>query len=210
MASFGKQRIMGRVIVLIILIVAIAIGGLFWFDYLGLLDAKAFFSPALRLVKIPTRSGQALPEDLPTLLIDERLAKRLEAMEIMRTELAEQEKTLQEKQAAIEAMAIEVDDRAKDLEEKEISLRQVLNRYENRKENIEQNAKYLTSMPPADAVKILEASDDQTVIDTLRAVEELALKAGEASLVPFWLSKMDSDRAARLQRKMNEKPISDD
>lgn len=210
MASFGKQRIMGRVIVLIILIVAIAIGGLFWFDYLGLLDAKAFFSPALRLVKIPTRSGQALPEDLPSLLIDERLAKRLEAMEIMRTELAEQEKTLQEKQAAIEAMAIEVDDRAKDLEEKEISLRQVLNRYENRKENIEQNAKYLTSMPPADAVKILEASDDQTVIDTLRAVEDLALKAGEDSLVPFWLSKMDSDRAARLQRKMNEKPISDD
>ncbi|GAB1432612.1 hypothetical protein MASR2M29_12370 [Spirochaetota bacterium] len=210
MASFGKQRIMGRVIVLIILIVAIAIGGLFWFDYLGLLDAKAFFSPVLRLVKIPTRSGQSLPEDLPSLLIDERLAKRLEAMEIMRTELAEQEKTLQEKQAAIEAMAIEVDDRAKDLEEKEISLRQVLNRYENRKENIEQNAKYLTSMPPADAVKILEASDDQTVIDTLRAVEELALKAGEASLVPFWLSKMDSDRAARLQRKMSEKPISED
>lgn len=210
MASFGKQRILGRIIVLLILIASVVIGGLFWFDYLGLVDAKAVFTPVLKLAKLPTRTGQALPADLPTLLEDERIAKRLEAIEVMRQELVEQEKVLQEKQSAVEAMALEIDDRAKDIEEKEISLKQVMNRYENRKENIVQNAKYLTSMPPAEAVKILEASDDQTVIDTLRAVEELALKAGEDSLVPFWLSKMNSERAARLQRKMNEKPPTED
>jgi flagellar protein FlbB len=81
-------------------------------------------------------------------------------------------------------------------------------RYENRRANIEQNARYLTGMPPADAVKILEASDDQTVIDVLRAVEEIAAKTGEASVVSYWLSLLPADRSATLQRKMNAKPAS--
>lgn len=210
MASFGRQRIFGRVVVLLILILAVAIGGLFWFDYLGIVDAKAVLAPALRLARLPTRTGQALPADSPTLLEDERLAKRLEAVEVMRQELSELERGLVERQASVEAMAQEIAERAKLLDEREISFKQAVDRYENRRANIEQNARFLTGMPPLDAVKILEASDDQTVIDVLRMVEELAAQSGEASIVPFWMSKMDAARAARLQRKMNEKPTSVD
>jgi len=210
MASFGKQRIFGRVVVLLILILAVAIGGLFWFDYLGIVDAKSFFAPVMRLARLPVRTGQALPADSPTLLEDERFSKRLEAVEVLRQELSQRERSLDERQASVEAMAQEIEERAALLDEREISFKQALDRYENRKANVEQNARFLTGMPPADAVKILEASDDQTVIDVLRAVEELAAKAGESSLVPFWLSKMDAQRAARLQRKMNEKPSSVD
>ena len=36
-------------IAMILLIIVILIIGLFWFDYLGLLDLKSFMSPALRL-----------------------------------------------------------------------------------------------------------------------------------------------------------------
>ncbi len=208
MASFGKRRVFGRVVVMLIMILALAIGGLFWFDYLGIVDAKAFFAPALRLAGLRTRTGEALPSDSPTLLDDERFAKQLGAVEAMRQELSERERQAEERQAAVEAMAQEIDDRARELDEREISFKQMAERYENRRANVEQNARYLTGMPPADAVRILAASDDQTVIDVLRAVEELAAKSGEASVVAYWLSLLPAERSATLQRKMNEKPAS--
>ncbi len=208
MASFGKRRVFGRVVVLIIMILALAIGGLFWFDFLGVVDAKAIFAPALRLVGLPTRTGAALPADSPSLLDDERFAKQLAAVDAVRQELAEQEKAATERQAAIEAMAQEIEDRAKTLDERENSFKQMMERYENRRANVEQNARYLTGMPPADAVKILAQSDDQTVIDILRAVEEIAAKSGEASVVAYWLSLLPAEKSAGIQRKMNDKPAS--
>jgi flagellar protein FlbB len=39
----------------------------------------------------------------------------------------------------------------------------------------------------------------------MRVTEELAVEAGEASLVAYWLSLMPADRAAALQRKMARK-----
>jgi flagellar protein FlbB len=190
------------------MILAIAIGGLFWFDFLGLVDAKSIFAPALELVGLPTRTGTALSDDVPTLLDDERFAKQLAAVDAARQALSEQEKVAAERQAAIEAMAQEIDDRAKTLDERENSFKQMMERYENRRANVEQNARYLTGMPPADAVKILAQSDDQTVIDILRAVEEIAAKTGEASVVAFWLSLLPPEKSAGIQRKMNEKPAS--
>jgi len=208
MASFGKRRVFGRVVVMLIMILALVIGGLFWFDYLGIVDAKDFFAPVLRLAGVKTRTGQALPADSPTLLDDERFAKQVSAVEAMRQELDERDRISTERQAAVEAMAQEIADRAKTLDERENSFKQMAERYENRRANVEQNARYLTGMPPADAVKILAASDDQTVIDVLRAVEEIAAQTGEASVVSYWLSLLPAERSADLQRKMNLKPAS--
>lgn len=208
MAGFGKQRIMGRVVVMLILIIALVIGGLFWFDFLGLIDAKALFSPVLQLAGLPTRTGGALPAESPTLLDDERYAKQLEAVEALRQELDARSSALDEREAGIEAMAQEIEERQKALEEREKSFNSLAERYDNRKANIEQNARYLTGMPPEDAVAILGSLDDQTAIDILRAVEELAAQTGEASVVSYWLSLLPPERAADLQRKMNAKPAS--
>ncbi|MBN1520806.1 MAG: flagellar protein FlbB [Spirochaetales bacterium] len=208
MAGFGKQRILGRVVVMLILILALAIGGVFWFDFLGLIDAKTLFAPALRLVGLPTRTGAALPADLPTLLDDERYAKQLAAVEALRQELDARFMAADEREASIEAMALEIDERQKALDEREKAFNSAAQQYDNRKANVEQNARYLTGMPPADAVEILASLDDQTAIDVLRAVEELAAKSGESSVVAYWLSLMPAERAADLQRKMNAKPAT--
>jgi flagellar protein FlbB len=61
-------------------------------------------------------------------------------------------------------------------------------------------------MRPDDAVAILVGYDDQLLIDTLRVTEELAQAAGEVSLVSVWLSRLPSDRAADIQRKMTLTP----
>ncbi|TFG81791.1 MAG: flagellar protein FlbB [Spirochaetales bacterium] len=208
MTGFGKQRIFGRVVVMLILILALVIGGLFWFDFLGLIDAKSLFAPALRLAGLPTRTGQALPAELPTLLDDERFAKQLDAVEALRQELDARVQTASEREAAIEAMALEVEERQKAIDEREKSFNSLTERYDNRKANVEQNARYLTGMPPADAVDILASLDDQTAIDVLRAVEDLAAQSGEASVVAYWLSLLPPARAADLQRKMSVKPTA--
>ena len=189
-------------------IAALAIGGLFWFDYLGLVDAKALFSPALGALGLRTRSGKALPADLSTLLDDERFAKQLQAVEAMRQELDLKSQSLKDREATMEAMAQEIDDRNNALDEREKSFNSLTKQYDNRKANIEQNARYLTGMPPADAVAILSSLDDQTAIDILRAVEELAARSGESSVVAYWLSLLEPQRAAELQRKMSAKPSS--
>jgi flagellar protein FlbB len=61
-------------------------------------------------------------------------------------------------------------------------------------------------MPPERAVGILAAMDDQDVIDVLTKTDELAEAGGSASIVPYWLSLMDPQRAAELSRKMVARP----
>ena len=78
----------------------------------------------------------------------------------------------------------------------------------NKNVNIEQIAANLNGMRPAAAVDILVAMDDQTVIDVLRKVEEIAKEKGTSSLVSYWLSLMPAERAAEIQRKMLSKPES--
>jgi Domain of unknown function (DUF3552). len=206
MAGFGKPRVLGRVILLLLMIVALAIGGIVWFDYLGLIDAKTALAPAYKLFGIATRAPKAVSADSPALLEEERYAKRLESISARSEELDARSSDLDKRDAEVAQKAQELDDRGKALDDQEKSFNDKTKQYDNRKANIDQNAQYLTGMPPAKAVEILKAMDDQTVIDIFHAVEERAKAAGESSLVSVWLSSMPPDRSATLQRKMAAKP----
>jgi flagellar protein FlbB len=63
-------------------------------------------------------------------------------------------------------------------------------------------------MPPQNAVNILASLDDQYAIDVIRKTEEIARAEGTVSIVAFWFSLMEPDRAAELQRKMASRPPS--
>ena len=91
-------------------------------------------------------------------------------------------------------------------EEREKTFNNTVKKYDDREVNIVQNAKNLTGMPPESAVAILNAMEDQDVIDTLRKVEEIAQEEGTMSMVAYWLSLMPADRVATIQRKMVSKP----
>ena len=55
---------------------------------------------------------------------------------------------------------------------------------------------------------IITAMDDEDAIDVLRKTEEIAQDEGTASIVSYWFSLMDPQRAAELQRKMAGRPPS--
>jgi flagellar protein FlbB len=202
-----RSGVLGRSIVLILLILALLGGGLIWFDYLGMIDIKDFMAPAYRLLRLDARSPRRTAPDSAALLEEERRLKLEEALALRSQELDKRQANLDTREAEVEQKAQDLEDREAALADREKSFNDRVAEAETKEVNVEQNARRLTAMQPDRAVKILEAMPDQDVIDILRKVDALAAQAGEDSITPFWLSKMDSARAAGIQRKMAEKPL---
>jgi flagellar protein FlbB len=198
----------GRVIVLLVLILALVGGGIVWFDYLNVIDAKTVLAPVYRLIG---REGRTQPQTEPEDAISldaERLAVRLEALELRDREMDLQQAALDTRNGEIEQMAQELEARQKALDDRENSFNASIREAETKDRIVEQNARYLTGMPPERAVGILTAMDDQDAIDVIRKTEEIAQAEGTTSIVSYWMSLMESVRAAELQRKMTARPGS--
>ncbi|MDR1948741.1 MAG: flagellar protein FlbB [Spirochaetaceae bacterium] len=200
------MRILGRVIVLLLLIVIMAAGGIVWFDYLNVIDAKTVLAPFYRFIRREGRSQPAEDADELLSLDAERLALRLEALELRAMEMEKQEEEMAGRRGEIEQMAQELEERQKALDERENSFNAMVEQTEIKGRNVEQNARYLTGMPPERAVGIITAMDDQDAIDVLRKTEEIARQEGTTSIVSYWLSLLPAERAAELQRKMATRP----
>ena len=199
---------MGRVFVLLLLVAVLAAGGIVWFDYLNVIDAKAVLSPLSRFIGLQARTQPKIEADEYINLDAERLSIRLEALNLRNMEVDTRQRDLDDRHGEIEQMAQELEERQKALDERENSLRAQTADAENKDRNIEENARILNGMPPERAVGIMAAMDDQDVIDVLRKTEELARSGGTTSIVPYWFSLMDPARAAELQRKMAGRPQS--
>jgi len=205
----------GRTIVLLILIAIMSMGGLIWFDFLNVIDAKSVLAPIYervpfipRILKIPG-ANRIQPKTQPDEILNlnsERLAIRLEALELLNLEMDTKKRDLDSRYGEIEQMAQELEERQKALDDRENSLTAKAADAENKDRNVEQNARYLTGMPPQNAVGIIAKLDDQDAIDVLRKTEEIAKAEGTVSIVSFWFSLMDPVRAAELQRKMAGRP----
>jgi flagellar protein FlbB len=191
-----------RILILLLLVVVIALGGLVWFDYLGVIDAREVLAPVLRLVR--RQQVQVDAED-PLLLEKERLAKQIEALALRSEELSSWQAELATREAELTQKIEQLQSREEALEDQEKVFNERVEAFDNRRDNLRQNAEYLVGMPPEEAVKILLQMEDQLVIDLFRTAEEQARAEGETSLVAYWLSLMPADRAATLQRKMARK-----
>lgn len=203
----GAAQTGARMVILILLIAALAFGGLLWFDYLGLIQVKPFFAPVLALVGLDVPEKPPEDGELDTLMLEkERLAKQLEALDIRTEELDLREEELAIKEAEIGQQLEVLAERQKELEDQEKTFNQRLKQYENIRANLRQAAQYYVGMPPQQAVDRLLEMEDQNVIDILRTAEEMAQEAGGDSIVSFWLSLMPAERAAVLSRKMIQKP----
>lgn len=194
-----------KIIVLILLIVVLFLGGVVWFDYLGIINAREqlaiFFSLINKeeVVKIENK-------DDPFLLEKERYQKLQEALDLREEELNKKEEELVQTSLTINQKIELLDEKEKTLTERENSFNVRTRLYENKISNLEQTSRYLTGMHPLKAKDILIEMSDQDIIDILRVTERLAQEAGEASLVAYWLSLIPAENAANIQRKMSLKP----
>jgi flagellar protein FlbB len=183
-----------------------AAGGIIWFDYINLIDAKTVLAPLYRFIGREGRTQEPAAEDDVLSLDAERLAIRLEAEALRAQEMDRREQDLESRRGEIEQMAQELELRQKALEDQENSFNQKIEDAETKERIVEQNARQLTGMPPDAAVGIINAMGDQDAIDVLRMTDEIARREGASSLVPYWMSLMPPERVAELQRKMLVKP----
>lgn len=204
--SFKKS--LGKSFVLLIIIFILLIGGLLWFDYLGVVHVKSVFSPAYKLLKKDPQTSVTATQTKPLVanLDEDRLIKQREALDIFKEELDKREIDIAAQEKQNEEVSLELAEREKNQEEREKTFNQTVKQYDDKNRNVEQIAKNLNGMTPKAAVDILVSMDDQTVIDVLRKVEELAAASGSSSMGSYWLSLMPSERAAEIQRKMISKP----
>jgi flagellar protein FlbB len=199
--------VLGRIIVLIVLILVLAGGGLIWFDYLGVVDAKTVLAPLYRFIgrEAPT-AGPIGPDEFAN-LDAERLAVRLEAEALRELDMDRREADIATREAEVEQMAQQLEEDRKAVEEMEKTINDVRLSAENIDRNVEGISLWLTSMQPERAVAILMAMADQNAISVLRKTEEIAQRDGTSSLVPYWFQLMaatpeGTTKAAELQRKM--------
>lgn len=204
----ARSRGVGKSIALLFLILAIILGGLLWFDYLGIIKAKSIFAPVYKLFGLQPQTSVSATSSKPLQanLEDDRLAKRLEALEIRSQELDKRESDIARSENANEAIARELEDRQKSQEEREKTFNNEVKKYDDRNTNIEQISTYLQNMPPKTAVEQLLGMDDQDIIDIFRKTDAQALASNTVSMTSVWLMNMPSERAAIIQRKMASKP----
>lgn len=204
------MKAIGKSIVLIMLIIIMALGGLLWFDYLGVVHMKSVFSPLYKILGKKTQTSVTATASNPIAadLDQDRINSQREAIDLRMEELDKRESEIVQKEKLNEQIASELSNREKSQEEREKTFNQTLKKYDDKNVNIEQIAANLNGMRPEAAVNILVAMDDQTVIDVLRKVEEIAARNGTSSMGSYWLSLMPAGRAAEIQRKMLSKPDS--
>ena len=201
----------GKSLLLLLLVLILTAGGIVWFDYLNVIDAKNVLAPIYRIIPFIPGEGRTqarISADELLNLDAERLSIRLEALDLRNMEIDTLQRELDGRFGEIIQMAQEIEEQRRALEDFENSLRAQVFDAENRDRNVEQNARYLTGMPPQKAVNILASLDDQDAIDVIRKTEEIARAEGTVSIVAFWFSLMDPGRAAELQRKMAASPSS--
>jgi flagellar protein FlbB len=184
------------------------VGGLLWFDYLGVVHVKNIFAPLYTLMHKTPQTSTTATQSKPLVanLDEDRLLKQREALDIYKEELEKREADIEAVEKQNEQVSAELAEREKNQEEREKTFNSTVKKYDDKNINVEQIAKNLNGMRPEAAVDILKAMDDQTVIDVLRKVEELAAASGSASMGSYWLSLMPPERAAEIQRKMISKP----
>jgi len=186
---------------LIILNFFLIASGLLWLDYLGLLSLNNDVFPAI--AKIPGLNF-LLPKrtEDPYLLAKEEQKKLDYSRQIAWMKLKEKEKELKNFELKLKEKENALNEQWRRLKEKEKQLDLKYKEKETYKQKVEQQAVYLVSMPPQQAVQRLQNMDDLLVIDIFKAIEKKAKEEGKQSIVPYYLSLMDSKRAAAIQRKM--------
>jgi flagellar protein FlbB len=192
-----------KVFFLLLLLIAIVLGGIYWFDHLGLIDYKRVIGPLVQYLPSFMQRGEAVVDD-PYLLEKELLGKREEVLMAQYDELHTKASELEQKELELKEVEAKLTEENKRLEEEKKVLSEKLSEYDNYRENIAKQAEYFTSMPPNAAVERLARLDDLLVIDILRQIDRTAEEEGRLSVVPYFLSLMDPAKAAVIQRKMTK------
>ena len=192
-----------KVAVLLLINIAIAGSTLYFLDYMRVINVLSIANQITKKdISAPLRVEDTL------LLEKEELNKKWELLTIKEIELSNQDLVILASNLSL------VTEKTKLQDEREAFLNeQVLVDLEKQEQNtydikITDVATQISGMPPQTAAELLNLQDDLQVVDVFKKMEEIAVAAGQASTVPFLLTLLEREKAARIQTLMLVSPDS--
>jgi flagellar protein FlbB len=193
-----------KILFLILLIIVLILGGIFWFDRLDLLNYKRVTGPLSQYLPAFMQRGEQPLENDEFLLERAYIEKQEQRLQDVEKDLARREQELDDRGLLLSEQEAKLSEEAKRLEEQEKVLSEARRQYDNYKDNVRKQAEYFVGMPPKEAVERLQKLEDLLIVDILREMDRNAEETGTQSIVPYYLSLMDAERAASVQRKMTK------
>ncbi|TFH41432.1 MAG: flagellar protein FlbB [Chrysiogenales bacterium] len=192
-----------KILYLILLILFISVFGLFWMDYIGLLNLTSY---ANRFRDEPALVTDAR-DDEPTLVEREEFEKeKLKFMERIE-DLDKREALIAEREKEIESQNEKLGEVRKGLDLEKKKFDQEKNRYSGYRQNVKVLAGKMVNMPPEDSVTIMLNWEDPLIIDVLRQIDADAQETGRSSITPYimkLMSERKSERASRILYLMTQ------
>jgi flagellar protein FlbB len=187
-----------KIIYLILLILFICGFGLFWMDYIGLLDMSAYIN---RFRGEPPLVTEA-KDDEPSLVEREEFEKEKQKISERVEDLDKREALIAEKEKDLESQKEKMEEVRKGLDLEKKKFDQEKNRYSGYKQNVKVLANKMVNMPPASSVDIMLNWEDPLIIDVLRQIDADAQDAGRTSITPYLIQIMSQKKADRASRIM--------
>ncbi|MDY3938805.1 MAG: hypothetical protein SOZ27_00800 [Spirochaetia bacterium] len=199
-----RSRKLFQILILSLLIVIAGMGALIAFDYLGLIHLNF-----LKRDYIDPQFTQRVDLTGIDLLDSERLYKIWGSMDEWESELkaeaenlALKDKEVEEKMALLTA---ETDAFRKEQESQAAKQRDT----ESRERKFYDITVNLLGMPPETAVKSLEKMADYDVIEILKSADKIAEERNQGSMSSYWLSLMEPEKVAAINRKRLQAPAGE-
>ncbi len=199
-----RSRKLFQILILLLLIVIASMGALIAFDYLGLIRLNF-----MKRSYVDPKFTQRVDLTGIDLLDSERLYKVWSSMDEWESELKAQVELLSLKDKEVDEktalLSTETEAFKKEQESRAVAARDNLSR-EEKFYDITVN---LLGMPPETAVKSLEKMTDYDVIEILKSADRIAEERNQGSMSSYWLSLMDPEKVAAINRKRLQSPIEE-
>jgi seryl-tRNA synthetase len=190
-----------KILYLVILVVFISTIGLFWLDYIGLININRSLKSHFK--SEPSSVVDAM-DDTPSLIEKEefekekqKLLERIEDLDRRDAEITKQEESLEKDKEELKEMRKGVELEKKKLEDTQ-------KQYSGYKKNVKDLALKIISIKPQESVQIMIQWEDTLIIDVLRQIDVDAAETGKISISSYLISLMPSDRASRIMYLMTQ------
>lgn len=176
---------------------------LYFFDFMQIINYRQLFSQIRG-----QNNSQIIKIEDPLLLEKEELAKKWELVTIKQTELSNEQNIILSNQLELENEKNKLNENREAFLNEQTLVKIEQDEKETYDIKITDVATQIAGMPPQTAAELLNLQDDLQVVDILKKMDQLAAEDGQASTVPFLLTLMEREKAARVQSLMlvNEIP----
>lgn len=189
-----------KIIYLLILIVFLAGLGVFWLDYINLINISKY-----------TRVFQGEPElvvdaagDEPSLVEKEEFEKEKDKLLERIEELDQREALIAEREKELESEKDKLDQVRSGLELEKKKLEDERKKDSGYRKNVQVLANKMANMPPEESVKIMINWDDPLIIDVLRQMDSDAAAAGKMSITSYLITLFPKEKASRIMYLMTQ------